>query len=149
VPLPNWLPTDRVQTLFSPKAAIHRAALTAAGKPGPAFRVYARAALNGLTEADYRVGRCYLEGAGVPLSRAEGVRWLEWVGRHPHAEAQSLLAILYLHGMMPSRYLARSLAGERDPERARYWLERALAQGQTEAAEDLTALPEGLQEMGL
>jgi hypothetical protein len=42
--------------------------------------------------------------------------------------------------MVLGRYLARSLAGERGPERARYWLERALAQGQTEAAEDLTAL---------
>jgi|SRR5580704_4979379 hypothetical protein len=58
MPLPNWLPTDRVQTLFSPKAAIHRAAaLIAAGKPPPAFRVYARAARNGVTEAEHRVGR--------------------------------------------------------------------------------------------
>jgi uncharacterized protein len=102
--LPNWLPTDRVQTLFSPKAAIHcAAALSAAGKPGPAFRLYARVARNGLTEAEYRVGRCYLEGTGVPLSGAEGVRWLERAGRHAHAEAQSQLAILYLHGMTSGR----------------------------------------------
>jgi hypothetical protein len=46
--------------------------------------------------------------------------------------------------MVLGRYLARSLAGERGPERARYWLERALAQGQTEAAEDLTALSRGI-----
>ena len=46
--------------------------------------------------------------------------------------------------MVLGSYLARSLAGERGPERARYWLERALAQGQTEAAEDLTALSRGI-----
>ena len=76
--------------------------LIAAGKPGPAFRLYARATRNGLAEAEYRVGRCYLEGAGVPLSRAEGVRWLEQAGHHGHVEAQSLLAVLYLHGMAAS-----------------------------------------------
>ena len=40
--------------------------------------------------------------------------------------------------MMLGRYLARGLAGERDPDRARVWLERALAQGLQEAR---TTLP--------
>ena len=43
--------------------------------------------------------------------------------------------------MMLGRYLARGLAGERDAERARVWLERALAQGLQEARNDLAALP--------
>jgi uncharacterized protein len=43
--------------------------------------------------------------------------------------------------MMLGRYLARGLAGERDRERARTWLERALAQGLQEARNDLVALP--------
>ena len=43
--------------------------------------------------------------------------------------------------MMLGRYLARGLAGERDPDRARVWLERALAQGLQEARNDLAALP--------
>jgi TPR repeat protein len=42
---------------------------------------------------------------------------------------------------MLGRYLARGLAGERDFDRARIWLERALAQGLQEARNDLAALP--------
>lgn len=42
----------------------------AAGKTGPAFQLYARAGRTGLAEAEYRVGRCYLDGVGVPPSRA-------------------------------------------------------------------------------
>jgi hypothetical protein len=42
---------------------------------------------------------------------------------------------------MLGRYLARGLAGERDHERARVWLERAIAQGLQEARGDLAALP--------
>jgi TPR repeat protein len=104
----TWRPhsssLDRVQALFSPEAAVRWAeALIAAGKPRPAFQHYVRAARSGLTEAEYRIGRCYLEGVGVPLSRAEAVRWLERAGDHGHAEAQSLLALLYLHGMAYQR----------------------------------------------
>jgi TPR repeat protein len=43
--------------------------------------------------------------------------------------------------MMLGRYLARGLAGERDVDRARVWLDRALAQGLPEARNDLAALP--------
>jgi TPR repeat protein len=43
--------------------------------------------------------------------------------------------------MMLGRYLARGLAGERDFDRARLWLERALAQGLQEARNDLATLP--------
>ena len=43
--------------------------------------------------------------------------------------------------MMLGRYLARALAGEHDPEQARLWLERAIAQGLDEARGDLAALP--------
>jgi TPR repeat protein len=70
----------------------------AAGKTGPAFQLYARAGRTGLAEAEYRVGRCYLDGVGVPPSRAEGIRWLERAADHDHVEAQSQLAIIYLHG---------------------------------------------------
>ena len=44
--------------------------------------------------------------------------------------------------MMLGRYLARGLAGERDFDRARVWLDRALAQGLQEARNDLAALPQ-------
>ena len=53
----------------------------------------------GMAEAEYRVGRCYLEGAGVPVSRTEGARWLERAASQGFIEAQALLATLYLHGL--------------------------------------------------
>src|SRR6202158_759979 len=93
----DWRPRERVHAVFSPTAALrHGAKLMAADKPGPAFQLYARAARTGLAEAEYRVGRCYLEGVGVPPSRAEGMRWLEQAARRGHIEAQSQLAIICL-----------------------------------------------------
>jgi len=95
----DWRPLERVQAVFSPTAALRRGiTLMAAGKTGPAFQLYARAGRTGLAEAEYRVGRCYLDGVGVPPSRAEGMRWLERAADHGHIEAQSQLAIIYLHG---------------------------------------------------
>ncbi len=95
----DWRPLERVQAVFSPKAALRRGAtLMAAGKTGPAFQLYARAGRTGLAEAEYRVGRCYLDGVGVPASRAEGIRWLERAAQHGHVEAQSQLAVIYLRG---------------------------------------------------
>ena len=78
----DWRPLERVQAVFSPTAALRRGTkLMAAGKTGPAFQLYARAGRTGLAEAEYRVGRCYLDGVGVPPSRAEGIRWLERAAR--------------------------------------------------------------------
>ena len=94
-----WRPLESVQAVFSPTAALRRGTtLMAAGKTGPAFQLYARAGRTGLAEAEYRVGRCYLDGVGVPPSRPEGIRWLERAADHGHVEAQSQLAIIYLHG---------------------------------------------------
>jgi uncharacterized protein len=105
----GWRPLERVQAVFSPAAALRRgAALMAAGKPRPAFQLYARAGRSGLAEAEYRVGRCYLDGVGVPASRTEGIRWLERAAHRGHIEAQSRLAVFYLLGT----------AGEPDPKNA-------------------------------
>ena len=46
----------------------------------------------GIAEAEYRVGRCYLEGTGVPPSRTEGARWLERAANQGYVEAQAQLA---------------------------------------------------------
>jgi TPR repeat protein/tetratricopeptide (TPR) repeat protein len=100
-PLPlESRPPSRVRAVFSPAAAIRRAiALTSAGRPQAAFRLYVRAARAGLPEAEYRLGRCYLEGTGVPASRRDALAWLERAGRHGEVEAQTMLAVLHLHGM--------------------------------------------------
>src|SRR5206468_10289742 len=70
-------------------------------------------------------------GHEVPSDRAIAQRWFRAAAERGHAYAQ----------MMFGRYLARGLAGERDPDCARVWLERALAQGLQETRGDLAALP--------
>src|SRR5205814_10636110 len=92
----DWRPLERVQAVFSPTAALRRGAtLMAAGKTGPGFQLYSRAGRAGLAEAEYRVGRCYLDGLGVPTSRAEGIRWLEEAAHKGHIEAQWQLAVIF------------------------------------------------------
>ena len=48
------------------------------------------------------MGRCYLEGAGVPPSRTEGARWLERAANQGYVEAQAQLATLAIHGLTAS-----------------------------------------------
>ena len=73
--------------------------LTEQGDAKQAFPLLTRAARAGIAEAEYRVGRCYLEGAGVPPSRAEGARWLERAANQGYVEAQAQLATLFVHGL--------------------------------------------------
>ena len=88
----------------SPAAALRRAVrLSEEGKAAEAFPLLARAAKAGNAEAEYRVARCYLEGSGVPASRAEGARWLERAAGRGHIEAQTLLAALCVNGLADLR----------------------------------------------
>ena len=94
------LVVDRLIGLASPAAALRRGVrLSEQGKVAEAFPLFARAARAGIAEAEYRVARGYLEGSGVPPSRAEGARWLERAAGHEFVEAQSLLAALCVHGL--------------------------------------------------
>src|SRR5580704_14056727 len=82
---------DSLICFSSPAAALRRALrLTEQGRGVEAFPLLTRAAKAGIAEAEYRVGRCYLEGASVPPSRREGARWLERAAVQGHVEAQSL-----------------------------------------------------------
>src|SRR3954447_24534830 len=93
---------DKVLTPFSASAALRQAIrLTEKGDRRAAFPLLARAARGGLAEAEFRIGRCYLEGAGVPHSRGNGVRWLEKAATQGYVEAQALLATLCLNGLGP------------------------------------------------
>jgi TPR repeat protein len=65
------------------------------------------------------------------MDRPAAQRWFRAAAERGHAHAQ----------MMLGRYLARALAGERNSDEARVWLERALAQGLTDAESDLASLP--------
>ena len=67
----------------------------------------------------FAVGAMKGGGHEVPTDRVEAQRWFAVAAERGHAYAQ----------MMFGRYLARGLAGERNPDRARYWLERAVGPG--------------------
>ena len=74
---------DRLIGLASPAAALRRAVpLIEQARFAAAFPLLTRAAKAGIADAEYRVARCYLEGAGVPPSRTEGARWLERAAGH-------------------------------------------------------------------
>jgi len=89
---------DRLIGLASPAAALRRGIrLFERGRAAAAFPLLTRLGPGRLAEAEYRIARCYLEGSGVPPSRAEGARWLEtrgepWLGRSPGIARCSLCA---------------------------------------------------------
>jgi TPR repeat protein len=84
----------------------------------------------------FAVGAMSGGGHEVPTDRVVAQRWFRAAAERGHAHAQ----------MMLGRYMARGLAGERDLEQARQWLERAMAQGLQETRADLAALPPRVQE---
>ena len=62
---------DGLMARISPSAAMRQAVgLAEQGNLKQAFPLLSRAARAGIAEAEYRVGRCYLEGAGVPPGSA-------------------------------------------------------------------------------
>ena len=118
---------DRLIANVSPAAALRRALkLTEQGEVKQAFPLLARAARAGIAEAEYRLGRCYLEGAGVPPSRVEGVRWLERAANQGFVEAQAQLATLSIHGLAASAGTSAGAAAG-FPEQASAGLLRQLA----------------------
>src|ERR1700740_3350334 len=91
----------RLLAPVSPTAALRRAVrLAEQGDVKNAFPLLTRAARAGIAEAEYRVGRCYLEGAGVPPSRPEAARWLERAANQGYVDAQANLAMLAIHGLL-------------------------------------------------
>src|SRR5665213_3016145 len=95
---------DIVLSPFSASTSLRRAVrLTDKGDRRAAFPLLVRAAQAGIAEAEFRIGRCYLEGAGVPPSRGNGVRWLEKAATRGYVEAQALLATLCLNGLGPEQ----------------------------------------------
>jgi hypothetical protein len=69
------------------------------GTHGRAFHQFARAAHSGLPAAQYRLGRCYLLGLGVPSSPDAALSWLTRAAEGGDHEAQALLASLALQGI--------------------------------------------------
>jgi TPR repeat protein len=151
---------DKLIAGFTVSGALKRGiALQEAGDLKTAFKLLSKAAKSGLPEAEFRVGRCYLEGAGVPASRPEGVRWVERAGSKGYVEAQALLATLCLHGMAAGQTEAGpglggglfggQTQGEPDYAGAAKWARLAAeggsAEGQAVLGYLLTAGPEDMR----
>ena len=129
-----WI--TRAADVGMPEAEVMLAEMMLNGRGGPkdhagALAFFEKAAARGHVGAMFAVGAMKGGGHEVPTDRVEAQRCFRAAAERGHAYAQ----------MMYGRYLARGLAGERNPERARHWLERAVSQGLQEARGDLAALP--------
>ena len=103
----------RVATWFSPAARLREAKrLADAGDLARAFPLLVRAATAGIAEAEFRVGRCYLEGVGVPASRVQGARWLERAGNQGYVGSSGASG-----DALRLRAWPRIVAGWADPRR--------------------------------
>ena len=120
---------DRLIGLSSPTAALRRAIwLIDQNKQTDAMPLLARAAKAGLPEAEFRIAKAYLEGAGVPASQIECLRWLQLASEHGYVEAQALLAALHLRGAsasVASRLFGQEAAAEPDYPSALKWARAA------------------------
>jgi TPR repeat protein len=55
------------------------------------FQWFLKAAEVGNSAAQFRVGNCYIEGKGIPISREKAVEWWTKASKQSHAQSQSLL----------------------------------------------------------
>lgn len=118
-----------------------------------AFPLFVQAARAGLRQAQYRLGRSYLLGLGVPPSIGEALRWLRRAAEAGETAAQTQLAALALQGVADNGAagLFHDACRETefpgsDYEGAAHWCRQAVAAGSAEAkallAFILTAGPE-------
>jgi TPR repeat protein len=104
----------------------------------PAFALFARAARAGRPQAQFRLGRCYLLGLGVPANLREAVRWLTKAAEAGEPAAQTEVAALALRGIADDGFVQLFRpAGDTEPapdfQRAEYFSRRAAAAGSADA----------------
>jgi TPR repeat protein len=63
-----------------------------------AMKEYRPLAERGNAEAQYRVGRMYEFGQGVPQDKAQGIAWVRKAAEQNHADAQQELGVIYATG---------------------------------------------------
>lgn len=121
-------------------ADYYRTGITSVGmKPdfGRALGLLRHAALYfGDADAQYEVGRMYLDGEGVPPNPAQAARWLEMAAQKNHVAAQATLGDMLVsgHGVpkMPERgYMWLSVAKERATPAQRDWVLQLLHRAET------------------
>jgi TPR repeat protein len=100
------------------------------GRAAEAFAIWLRLAKRESAEACYHVGRSYLEGKAVPISRSSARYWLEKAAQASYVEAQTILAELALRGVLQHANLFESNAtGEPDFDTALRWSQKAATAG--------------------
>ncbi|CDX36385.1 hypothetical protein MPLSOD_270073 [Mesorhizobium sp. SOD10] len=80
--------------------------------------------------AMFVIAALYESGQALSFDQKAAQKWFAAAAERRHGYAQLLLG----------RYLSKGIAGEPNPRAARVWLERAVAQGVEEAAQELTVL---------
>ncbi|MFT8421562.1 MAG: sel1 repeat family protein, partial [Gluconacetobacter sp.] len=89
---------------FSPRARlVHALRLIEDGDVVAGVALLGSVAEAGVPEAQFRVGRAYLDGTGVPPSLVEGARWMRRAAEAGWVEARMVLGTLYLFGLPPAR----------------------------------------------
>ncbi len=131
---------ERLINFIWPATALRRAIrLIERKKFTIAVPLLTRAAMAGMPEAEYRIARCYLEGAGLPPSQSEAACWLERAASHGWTTAQTELAALCLRGSTgglgdagADRLFAGNGRSDPDFEIALKWARRAAEAGSPE-----------------
>jgi uncharacterized protein len=128
---------DRFKATLGAPGALYAVADTFAGRDAHrrAFPLFKEAARSGLPQAQYRLGRCYLRGLGVPPSLGEALRWFRRAADGGDAAAQTQLAELALQGIgdQPPSGLFEDPCLASDFDRAEHWCREAIAGGSAEA----------------
>lgn len=84
-----------------------------------AFSWYSKAANQGYASAQFRLGRCYFHGTGVPKDQTKAFYWYSKAAEQGSAEAQTDLGDCYYYGEGTSKDLIK----------AAYWYSKAADQG--------------------
>jgi uncharacterized protein len=128
---------DRLKATLGAPGALYAVADTFADREAHAraFPLFMEAAQSGLPRAQYRLGRCYLKGLGVPPSLGEALRWFRRAADAGDAAAQTQLAELALQGIgdQPPSGLFDDPCLASDFDRAERWCREAVAGGSAEA----------------
>ena len=95
-----------------------------------AMREYRPLAERGNAEAQYRVGRMYEFGQGVPQDKAQGIAWVRKAAAQNHADAQQELGFIYATGD----------GVKQDDAQAAEWFRKAAVHGDATAQYNLGLL---------
>jgi hypothetical protein len=128
---------DRIRATLGEPTAMYTVAdaFAARGAHARAFSLFMDAAQSGLPQAQFRLGRCYFQGLGVPPCLSEALRWFRRAAEAGNAGAQTQLAELALEGIrdQPSSGLFDGPDFGSDFERAEHWCRQAITGGSAEA----------------